>query len=403
MATESSSSCQEPETTSQTHLPTEDSLLLPDLLPELIVEILSRLPVKSLLRFRCVSKSWRSLISRPEFAKTHLSLASMGTDYTHHHRLILSYPYPHTDVKSCSLYSILNEQCDTAVDLDFPSKVSNHRGTIVGCCDGLVCVASDREVFIWNPSTRKSKRLPDVEIPSPYHYIAMHGFGYDESIDDYKVAVFSCDANNYNRGFEAEGKVYSLRTNSWRRIGGFPRCLHMDVSGTYLNRALHWIVSRESDAIIISLDLAEETYGEVLLPDYGDGHLCRSFLDVLNGCLRIVCAYHEYVDVWVLKEYGIRESWTKLVVIPRAIPRATHPLGRHYPTPVCILKNDEVLVNVYTHLVRYNPKDGTSIHLLIRNCSEQFIVYPYIESLVSPDIDVDSGIQWQHQYSREQR
>ncbi|KAF7113231.1 hypothetical protein RHSIM_RhsimUnG0147300 [Rhododendron simsii] len=223
----------------------------------------------------------------------------MGTDYTHHHRLILSYPYPHTDVKSCSLYSILNEQSDTAVDLDFPSKVSNHRGTIVGCCDGLVCIASDREVFIWNPSTRKSKRLPDVEIPSPYHYIAMHGFGYDESIDDYKVAVFSCDANNSNRGFEGEGKVYSLRTNSWRRIGGFPRCFHMDVSGTYLNGALHWIVSRESNPIkpiIYSLDLAKETYGEVLLPDYGDGHLCRSFLDVLNGCLRIVCAYHEYVD-----------------------------------------------------------------------------------------------------------
>ncbi|KAI8566684.1 hypothetical protein RHMOL_Rhmol02G0061200 [Rhododendron molle] len=195
----------------------------------------------------------------------------------------------------------MNEQSDTAVDLDFPSKVSNLRGTIVGCCDGLVCVASDREVFIWNPSSRKSKRLPDVEIPSPYHYIAMHGFGYDESIDDYKVAVFSCDANNYNRGFEAEGKVYSLRTNSWRRIGGFPRCSHMDVSGTYLNGALHWI-------------------------------------------------------------------------------------------------NGEVLVNVNTHLVRYNPKDGTSIRLLIRNCSEHFIVYHYIESLVSPDIDVDSGVQWQHQH-----
>ena len=35
------------------------------LLDDLVVEILSRLPAKSLCRFRCVSKSWRALMSNP--------------------------------------------------------------------------------------------------------------------------------------------------------------------------------------------------------------------------------------------------------------------------------------------------------------------------------------------------
>ncbi|GAB2298400.1 hypothetical protein Dimus_032465 [Dionaea muscipula] len=44
---------------------------------EVLVEILARLPVRSLLRFKCVCKTWFSLIGSEYFAGKHLSTRSM--------------------------------------------------------------------------------------------------------------------------------------------------------------------------------------------------------------------------------------------------------------------------------------------------------------------------------------
>ncbi|CAL9017646.1 unnamed protein product [Prunus brigantina] len=45
----------------------------------MIEEILSRLPVKSLCRFKCVSKPWSSLISdNPSFVASHLYKGTLG-------------------------------------------------------------------------------------------------------------------------------------------------------------------------------------------------------------------------------------------------------------------------------------------------------------------------------------
>jgi hypothetical protein len=46
---------------------------------ELIIQILLRLPVKSLLRFKCVCKLWLTLISDAHFANSHFQITATHT------------------------------------------------------------------------------------------------------------------------------------------------------------------------------------------------------------------------------------------------------------------------------------------------------------------------------------
>ncbi|KAL6141252.1 hypothetical protein ACLB2K_059542 [Fragaria x ananassa] len=58
---------------------------------DVLIDILVRVPVKSLLRFRCVSRIWNSLISSPAFIITHLNQALL--QQTNRKLLLFRYYY----------------------------------------------------------------------------------------------------------------------------------------------------------------------------------------------------------------------------------------------------------------------------------------------------------------------
>ncbi|XP_058214318.1 uncharacterized protein LOC131325860 [Rhododendron vialii] len=89
-----------------------------------------------------------------------------------------------------------------------------------------------------------------------------------------------------------------------------------------------------------------------------------------------------------MKEYGIRDSWTKLAVVPYV----TRVSNLQYTLPFSIFKNGEVLLYTRKHLVRYNPKDGTFTYPTSPIDLASSVLHPYIESLVSVDMDADKGV-----------
>ncbi|PHT77389.1 hypothetical protein T459_20911 [Capsicum annuum] len=147
---------------------------------EILTEILSRIPVKSFLRFKSVIKSWSSLISSPEFTKYHLSLsANNNKDYTNH---IVMWRIGQQDfnLKECPVTMETN--------LDYHMKKSGIACVIEGSVNGLICLVNEaKELFVWNPAIRKYKMLRDFRTKLKDDGKCTYGFGFDDIHDDYKA------------------------------------------------------------------------------------------------------------------------------------------------------------------------------------------------------------------------
>ena len=131
---------------------------------ELIREILLRLPVKSLLRFKCVCKSFLSLISDPQFVISHYALAASPT-----HRLILrSHDFYAQSIATESVFKTCSRDV-VYFPLPLPSipclRLDDFgiRPKILGSCRGLVLLyyVDSANLILWNPSLGRHKRLPN--------------------------------------------------------------------------------------------------------------------------------------------------------------------------------------------------------------------------------------------------
>lgn len=148
-------------------------------------EILLRLPVKSVLSFKSVCKSWFCLIFNPKFAKFHFELAAAPT-----HRVFVWCSNAAPEVTPIEIETILhNDSVEVVSSTPLPSPSPDFMGSCRGfiLLTNIVMVKSNCyfDFVVWNPSTchRIHKRIVN-ECIHPYCDI-----GYDSSTDDYLVVI----------------------------------------------------------------------------------------------------------------------------------------------------------------------------------------------------------------------
>ncbi|KAK2379250.1 F-box/kelch-repeat protein [Trifolium repens] len=350
---------------------------------ELIVEILLRLPVKSLICFKCVCKSWYSLISNPNFSNSHFQL----TAATHTRRIMsISVSPP----KICSIDFETSFTYDHAsFNVNFWLPQSNFPVEIKGSCRGFIFLYCRPYIYLWNPSSGFKKQIhvspfdtklaPELSNDSDHIY----GFGYDQSRDDYVVVVLSHEPTEENP-FSSHLEFFSNRDNKWKEIEGthFPYFSPQTEGGLFFNGAIHWLAFRPDIKIdvIVTFDLSDRKLFEMPLPEYF--HQEVPFAQGLWVFGEFFSLYaqdfnNRTIEIWVMKEYKLNSSWTKTLVFDAD----NYFLNFHF-TPICSTNNGDIIGTIPgSRLVKYNDKGQLLEFRTFRNGPSEIVLYT--ETLLS--------------------
>ncbi|KAJ9172630.1 hypothetical protein P3X46_015845 [Hevea brasiliensis] len=308
--------------------------------PELVTEILLRSHVHTLQNCRLVSKQWRSIVDDPDFIKRHID---------------------HSIKTNTNNIFFLQEEDGNLYELDFdtfgpggplkfhdrPEFPGNRSVSLVGSCNGLLCTRNENngDILIINPSMRKHRWMPGflpVNFQTQVHLddddIWIHGtgygFGYDRVSGDYKIVRILQMLGPDNVGYlESEMVICHVKTRviTSVKMPYLIRSVHK--MGVFAGGALHWIMGRYDDLrsrnLIVGYDLGTDEFRELPQPEHVN-ETFRMHIGLLGTCLCML-AYHSEVGtyVWMMKEYGVRQSWTKLFSIPDNLLhyKSIRPLG----------------------------------------------------------------------------
>nr|ACD13457.1 S-locus F-box protein 11 [Prunus armeniaca] len=291
---------------------------------EILIDILVRLPAKSLVRFLCTCKSWSDLIGSSCFVSSQLHRNATKHDHVyllclHHSNFELQADPDDPYVKQEFQWSLFsNETFEECSKLSHPLGSTEHY-VIYGSSNGLVCISDeilnfDSPIHIWNPSVRKIRTTPiSTNINIKFSHIALQ-FGFHPGVNDYKTVRMM----RTNKDVLAV-EVYSLRTDSWKMIEAIPpwlKCTWQHHKGTFFNGvAYHIIIKKGPIFSIMSFDSGSEECEEFIAPDA----ICSPWglcIDVYKEqiCLLFRCYGCEEegmdkVDLWVLQENRWQQTY----------------------------------------------------------------------------------------------
>ncbi|XP_058187772.1 putative F-box/kelch-repeat protein At1g12870 [Rhododendron vialii] len=351
-----------------------------------LTEILSRLPVKSLLRFKSISKHWYSLIQSPCFISLHHNRSPKNESL-----LVLR------SVKTTSAFApitlalsvVSNKTPVLDLDLPFGGQPASWLN-LFGSSNGIVCLfnSSTKIMMLCNPAMREFKVLPQP----PFHtrYTSHLRFAFDPKTNDYKVlrVVASYDPMAFTFTLcVGRVQIYHMSTDTWREIVAVVpeeilQCSQRWCwSSASLNGVFYWVANCQGE--IIAFHMSDELFERVFLPEDIRTNPWSS-LSILGDSLALVTVefgrMESCLEIWVRDGNGVKDPWNKKYSIG-PIVGLYDALGFRHTGEVLLRRDNDwkmVSYNLDSHTLNEYHEEYDDLKLVHR-CP----VLSYTASLVS--------------------
>nr|KAJ0220739.1 hypothetical protein LSAT_V11C200054710 [Lactuca sativa] len=363
--------------------------------------ILKRLPIKSLIQFRSVSRTWKSLIDSSEFIAAH------SISHTQPQHLFVWY----TDTQEDKYVSFVDDDSFPQHRFVPSLPLSIRLPKIVGSSYGLLCFQGykffsssyrKRMAIILNPSIRKSIAIPLPDMLYTNHKIVL-GFGVCPVTIDTKVIQIT--QMRWSWGSEMKSEignfwevmVYKLSSGKFTSLSSNLPSISIHIIGrqVVIDRYIYWCAVDcttvdsvlKTRNLIMSFDLTNESFEVIDLPDrIAILHLSQFSVSKLRESLVLLEYSKDGYDIfneeqlcctlWMV-EHGVEISFTKLFSIeaPGDLMRAVGFRRKGGP----IMEVQDYIFESTEELVVYEPNSEQSNHLI---SGSSFIVNSYIETLV---------------------
>ncbi|KAL2320232.1 hypothetical protein Fmac_029201 [Flemingia macrophylla] len=303
---------------------------------EVLSNILTRLPVKDLLKCKCVCMSWFDLLTDPHFIANYYAVHN-NLQSQEKHLLVIRRPFSSALKTYISVLSWNVNDPKKHVfsyDLNPPCEFnSKHKywTEILGPCNGLYLLEGNPNVLM-NPSLRQFRALPQSHVTSPigfYFLTDYAGFGFDPKTSDYKVVVIKDlwlkETDERKLGYWT-AELFSLNSNSWRKLNAaVPFSTEIRGSSpvyTYVNNCCHWWgfvdESGRKEDVVLAFNMVNESFRKIKVPSLRSSSKDESAtLAPFNeyGTIGVIVypvrGKEKSFDVWLMKDYWDEGSWVK--------------------------------------------------------------------------------------------
>ncbi|KAL4619950.1 hypothetical protein ACB092_06G118400 [Castanea dentata] len=302
----------------------------------IVLDILLRLPLKSIVKCKSVCKQWFTLIS----------------DTLHLHPLLIAYwPNIHlhmVELRASEFQGLVIGSRPTRITIKF--KTDDYLQIVSSSCMGLLLFWNYRRknLYVCNPILGEYTIIPRVRENTFFPFVFL---GFSSKTKEFKLLRFFKQQGHSHNIYMAETSLCCFNLDN-EQFQPFPRPSQF---------AKCWKISHKMRNMMSMGAVKDQLF------------LCHPF-------------NNSVLEIWVMGDYGVSESWTRMHVINLPISVT--------PKAIAFLDNGEILMLKYFYcqefltlhhhfdLVSYNPKEG-SFRKITTNMKEEYQIVAYTPSFIS--------------------